>query len=56
MKALAWILGGLTMAALPAVSQVTQITEGPGDDTEAAWSPDGTKVAFQSDRAGSMDI
>jgi hypothetical protein len=28
------------------------LTEGPGNDTEAVWSPDGRRVAFQSDRRG----
>ncbi len=27
-----------------------QLTRGPGDDTEAAWAPDGTRIVFQSDR------
>ena len=29
---------------------------GPGNDTEAAWSPDGRTIAFQSDRDGSLDL
>ncbi len=29
-----------------------RLTVGPGNDTEAAWSPDGRRIAFQSDRAG----
>jgi Tol biopolymer transport system component len=37
---------------------VRQITNGHGDDREARFSPDGTKIAFSSDRAfnGSYDI
>lgn len=33
-----------------------QLTFGEGNDTEAAWSPDGKTIAFQTDRAGDMDI
>ena len=33
-----------------------QLTDGPGNDTEAAWSPDGNHVAFQSDRDGGMKL
>lgn len=33
-----------------------QLTKGAGNDMESAWSPDGTKIAFQSDRAGKMDL
>jgi len=32
------------------------LTEGPGNDTEAAWSPDGRQVVFQSDRNGDLDL
>jgi dipeptidyl aminopeptidase/acylaminoacyl peptidase len=32
------------------------LTFGPGNDTEAVWSPDGRKIAFQTDRAGDLDI
>jgi Tol biopolymer transport system component len=42
----------------PDGSGLRQLTEGHGDDREPRWSPDGTKVAFASDRAfkGSYDI
>ena len=42
----------------PDGSDCTQITSGHGDDREPAFSPDGTQIAFASDRAfaGSYDI
>jgi TolB protein len=36
--------------------RVRQVTSGPGDDTEAAWSPDGKRIAFQTDRNGDLDL
>lgn len=33
-----------------------QLTFGPGNDTEAVWSPDGGRMAFQTDRTGDLDI
>ncbi len=35
---------------------VTQLTNDPGQDAMPAISPDGTKIAFASDRAGNWDI
>lgn len=32
------------------------VTRGPGNDTEAAWSPDGSRIAFQTDRRGDLDV
>ena len=33
-----------------------QITDGNGDTSHQAWSPDGTRLAYQSDRDGNVDI
>jgi Tol biopolymer transport system component len=40
------------LSVLMAAGQVVPLTDGPGNDTEAVWSPDGSRVAFQSDRRG----
>ena len=37
-------------------SNITAITNNEFQDTGAAWSPDGTKIAFQSDRDGNFEI
>jgi Tol biopolymer transport system component/imidazolonepropionase-like amidohydrolase len=34
----------------------TRLTDDGFVDTDPSWSPDGTKIAFTSDRAGGMDI
>src|SRR2546425_746704 len=34
----------------PDGTDVTQLTTDPGDDSEPAWSPDGTKIAFSTSR------
>ena len=35
---------------------VTQLTSDPGSDVEPSFSPDGRRIAFASDRAGTWDI
>ncbi|UCE02590.1 MAG: PD40 domain-containing protein [Candidatus Latescibacterota bacterium] len=37
-------------------SNPTQLTSGPANDAEPAWSPDATTIAFSSDRSGNRDL
>ena len=37
-------------------SRAKVVTKGPGNDTEAAWSTDGRRIAFQTDAKGDLDI
>ncbi|MGB9723151.1 MAG: TolB family protein, partial [Chloroflexia bacterium] len=37
-------------------SGVTRLTNHPAGDKHPAWSPDGKKIAFQSERSGGTDI
>jgi Tol biopolymer transport system component len=37
-------------------SDLQQVTSSPADDGGAAWSPDGTRLAFNSDRTGNYEL
>ena len=43
-------------AAGTAAGAATKLIAGPGLDGEPAWSPDGTRIAFASDRDGSPQV
>jgi dipeptidyl aminopeptidase/acylaminoacyl peptidase len=44
-----WVVDGAT-------GEATRLTDGPVSDTEPAWSPDGSSVAFVSDRHRDHDL
>lgn len=47
---------GLCLATAGLCAGPVQLTTGPADDTEAAWSPDGRTIAFERCRGADRDL
>lgn len=55
-KTIAFTYKGDIYAVSSNGGQARQLTTNTAFDTKPVWSPDGSKIAFQSNREGSMDI
>lgn len=54
---MARLLPLLALLAVPAAAQqARQLTEGSSASRAPAWSPDGSRIAFETDRAGNWDV
>ena len=55
-KTIAFAYKGDIFTVPSAGGDATQLTTNAAYDSEPIWSPDGSKIAFMSDRKGSMDV
>lgn len=53
---LAWVDRGEILAIVPAWGDIDNLTRNAAGDEGPTWSPDGTKLAFSSDRDGLVDL
>ena len=44
------------MSSAPTAAHRRRLTTSPGVDTDADFSPDGSKIVFESDRSGSQQL
>ncbi|MGB9722829.1 MAG: zinc-ribbon domain-containing protein [Chloroflexia bacterium] len=55
-RVLQWISLGLTLAMIVGTQVAAAATVQPARDARPTWSPDGMRLAFQSDRSGNWEI